>query len=88
MSFIRLNLIKKLGLIALVFVLVGCASGEPYSAAKSKIPAIKSDMGRIFVYRSINPLAMFKPRVFTLDGKHVGDTYACPSSEFLAQTLI
>jgi hypothetical protein len=76
MGFIQRNSITKLGIIALTLVLVGCASGEPYGAAKSKIPAIKSDMGRIFVYRSINPLAMFKPRVFTLDGKHVGDTYA------------
>ena len=66
----------KLGLLVVALVLVGCASGEPYGTAKSKIPALKSDMGRIFVYRSINPFAVFKPRLFKLDGKNIGDTFA------------
>lgn len=65
----------KVGMVALALVLVGCASGEPYGTAKSKIPALKAGMGRIFVYRGINPLAVFKPRVFRLDGKLIGDTY-------------
>ncbi len=70
------NIIAKIGMFALMLVLVGCASGEPYGTAKSKIPPLKPDMGRIFVYRSINPLAIFKPRVFRLDGKPIGDTYS------------
>jgi hypothetical protein len=73
---IKNNIASKFGMLALVLVLVGCASGVPYGTAKSNIPAVKADMGRIYVYRSINPLAVFKPRVFTLNGKHIADTYA------------
>ena len=32
-------------------------------------------MARIFVYRTFNPLAFFKPLIFKLDGKNIGDTY-------------
>jgi hypothetical protein len=80
MSFInrssQQNVAKKVGMFILAVVLVGCATGEPFGTAKSKIPALKADKARIFVYRSMNPLALFKPRVFTLDGKPIADTYA------------
>jgi hypothetical protein len=62
--------------VVLVLMLTGCATGESYVLAKSKIPALKSDKGRIFVYRTFNPLALFKPRKFTLNGKDIGDTFA------------
>ena len=68
--------VAKAGLVFLMLFLAGCATGEAYDAAKSQIPAIKSDMGRVFVYRSRNPFALFHSRVFTLDGKHIADTLA------------
>ena len=67
---------SKIGLVILALALVGCAVGDPYGSAKNKIPEIKSDMGRIFVYRSRNPFALFHSRIFTLDGKHLADTLA------------
>jgi hypothetical protein len=70
------NVAKKVGMFILALVLVGCATGEPYGTAKSKIPALQADKARIFVYRDINPLAIFKPRVFILDGKPIADTFA------------
>jgi hypothetical protein len=80
MSFInrlsKQSVAKKIGMFILAVVLVGCATGEPYGTAKSKIPALKAGQARIFVYRDINPLAIFKPRVFILDGKPVADTFA------------
>lgn len=57
-------------------LLVGCASGIPYQDSKNKIQVLSEGKGRIFVYRSSNPLEMLKPRVFTLNGQHVGDTFA------------
>ena len=60
----------------LIFALSGCATGIPFNSAKDEIPPLKSDMGRIFVYRSFNPLALLKPLVFKLDGKNIADTFA------------
>ncbi len=70
------NNFTKIGLVLIALILVGCATGEPYGAAKNQFPAIKSDMGRIFVYRSRNPFALFHSRIFTMDGKHLADTLA------------
>ena len=75
----RLTITKTIGKIAsflLLFSLLGCAVGEPFNASQDKIPSLKPDMARIFVYRSFNPLALFRPLVFKLDGKNIADTYA------------
>ena len=63
-------------LIFITSLLIGCASGVPYQDSKNKVPVLSDGMGRIFVYRSANPLEMLKPRVFTLNAQHVGDTFA------------
>jgi len=76
MTFKAQNYISKIGLVMLALVLVGCAGGEPYNSGKNQVPVIKSDMSRIFVYRSRNPFALFHSRIFTLDGKHLADTLA------------
>jgi hypothetical protein len=75
----RVNITKTKGKIAsflLIFALLGCAVGDPFNASKDKIPALKPDMARIFVYRSFNPLALLRPLVFKLNGKNIADTYA------------
>ena len=66
----------RYALVFIISLLAGCASGIPYQDSKNKVPVLSEGMGRIFVYRSTNPLEMLKPRVFTLNGQHVGDTFA------------
>ena len=66
----------KITSLLILFSLLGCAVGEPFNESKGKIPSLKSDMARIFVYRNFNPLALLRPMVFKLDGKNIADTYA------------
>ena len=60
----------------LISTMLGCASGQPFDIAKDDLPTLKQNMGRIFVYRGFNPLALLKPLTFKLDGKNIADTYA------------
>lgn len=66
----------KFAAVLLIFSLLGCAVGDPFDASKDKIPTLKPNMARIFVYRSFNPLALLRPLVFKLNGKNIADTYA------------
>ena len=66
---------EKVLVFSLFLIMSGCAAGTNYETAKVTIPALQSDMGRIFVYRTLNPFALLKPIVFTLDGKHIADSY-------------
>jgi hypothetical protein len=75
MTFGRICFSKRLVTVVLALTLTGCAIGEVFKTAKNKIPALNSDKGRIFVYRTLNPLAIFKPRKFTLNGKDIADTF-------------
>ena len=70
------KLCLKFSVVLIMFTLLGCAVGDPYEFAKAKIPTLKPDMARIFVYRSFNPLALLRPLVFKLDGKYIADSYA------------
>jgi hypothetical protein len=63
-------------LLLIALSLIGCASGKLFDVGKDDIPALKPDMGRIFVYRSFNPLAMLTPLIFKLNGKNIADTYS------------
>jgi hypothetical protein len=66
----------KIAPFLLIFSLLGCAVGEPFNSSKEKIPTIKPNMARIFVYRAFNPLALLRPLVFRLNSKSIADTYA------------
>ena len=72
----KFRVLLRFSALLLAFSLVGCASGNLYSVAKNDIPTLKPDMGRIFVYRSFNPLSLLRPLVFKLDGKNIADTYS------------
>jgi len=74
-QFLQKAVLKKVTVLSSLLIAFGCATGINYETAKVTIPALKSDMGRIFVYRKLNPFALLKPIIFTLDGKHIADTY-------------
>jgi Protein of unknown function (DUF2846) len=60
------------GLAALI---AGCASGPKYSEMKSKIPAVKTGDGRIYVFRDSFFGAAMQPKVY-LNGTEVGASKA------------
>jgi hypothetical protein len=66
----------KIASFLVIFLLLGCAVGNPFPEAKDEIPSLKPNMARIFVYRSFNPLALLRPLVFKLNGQNIADTYA------------
>jgi hypothetical protein len=70
------KILPKFSALLIIFTILGCAVGDPFDLSKDKIPTLKPDMARIFVYRSFNPLAMLRPINFKLDGKNIAESYA------------
>jgi len=68
--------LSVLGIILLGFTLSACAGRAPYGDAKLWLEEIDPGKGRIFVYRNHNPLTMFFPFTFVLDGKEVADFHS------------
>lgn len=54
-----------------LLVLAGCATGPKYSEMKSTIPVLRSDQGRVFVYRDSSFGAAITPSV-AINGQIVG----------------
>lgn len=68
-----MRLIKPL-VLTLAIALTGCASGIKHKDMATSIPAIQSDAGRIYFYRSSSMFgAAIQPSV-KLDGTQVGDS--------------
>lgn len=66
---------RRLFLAICVAAIAGCASGPKYSEMASKIPALKSDEGRIYVYRDSVFGAAITPAVYA-NGQEVGRSMA------------
>jgi hypothetical protein len=67
-----LKLVRRAFLLAAcVSLMAGCASGPKYTEMKSKIPAIKTGEGRIFIYRDSIFGAAVQPKVM-INGVEVG----------------
>lgn len=54
-----------------LLLLAGCATGPKYSEMKGSIPPLRSDQGRVFVYRDSSFGAAISPSV-AINGKIVG----------------
>src|SRR5512136_376495 len=67
--------LKALGLVTLLILASGCATGTKYSAMATSITPPAADLGRIYVYRVSALGALIKPKVF-LDDKVVGKATA------------
>lgn len=65
------NIIRWLLASISVLVLVGCASGPTFTQLQSSTPAVSSDKGRIYIYRSSPLGAAIQPSIL-LDGEVVG----------------
>lgn len=60
--------------LSLAVVLTGCASGVKHKDMQSSIPALQSDKGRVYFYRSASMFgAAIQPNIL-LDGKVVGES--------------
>jgi hypothetical protein len=70
-----MNLNRRLVLALCVAALAGCASGPKFSEMQSKIPALKSNEGRIYVYRDSLFGAAMVPAVY-VNGQEVGRSLA------------
>jgi hypothetical protein len=70
-----MNLTRRLTLVLCVAALAGCASGPKFSEMQSKIPALKANEGRIYVYRDSIFGAAMVPAVY-VNGQEVGRSLA------------
>jgi hypothetical protein len=68
--------LSVLGIFLLGFALSACAGRAPYGDAKLWLEEVDPGKGRIFVYRNRNPLTMFFPFTFVLDGEEVADFHS------------
>lgn len=69
-----MNLSKPFGALVVALALSGCATGPKFAEVKGSIPALSTESGRVFFYRSANPIgAGIQPDV-KLNGKVVGSS--------------
>ena len=69
-----MKVMKLLGCAAAALVLAGCATGPKFAEVKSAIPALSTDSGRVFFYRSANPIGSGIQPDVKLNGKVVGSS--------------
>ena len=67
---------KAVSILLVGMVLSGCSLGLPYYQAKQNLPNLAAEKSRVFVYRTVNFLAVAFPRVVLMDEKPFGDTFA------------
>lgn len=66
------RLTKILISVVLVLLLTSCATGPKYSAIKESFPLLNPDEGRIYFYRTGNPIGSGIQPGVTLNGEKVG----------------